>query len=229
MEEEKTQGELSPEQPITEEKVQEMLAQATKPFQEQLRRFQSEKDKAISRAEKADRRASQMEQVLAATRQKIAETDPDAFREMRLTELEAKEKQQVTIEQEEKQREYIEELDKGFHGSLTEFITGLGIDPTDSRIDWAFDAPDYLPKQRRVLASVLKIQTENREKTLKQQTKDAEEKARVESGVYSVDKTSPALGERRSFTAEEIAKMSREEFKRQEKAIDAAYREGRIT
>ena len=144
---------------ILNQKIAEAVSKAVALETEKARReLQSVKDKSIAEVSAAQRRAKLAESTLGATRAHIQTLDPEVGKEMELAELRAKEAGRMTMEQEEQMAQYQATVVRQFHDNMTQFITGLGVDPADQRIDWAGDAPDLLTAQRRILDSVTKVQ-----------------------------------------------------------------------
>ena len=185
--------EPSPEEKIAtliERKVAEELAKVT---ESSRREIQSAKDKATAEVEAAHRRAKFAEDTITKTRAHMQDVDPDVAKEMELSELRAREQGRLTMEQEEAARRQQEEFRGQFFSGLTQFVTGLGVDPKDQRIDWAENSKDYLEAQRRVLDSVMKIQkanTQTLQDGFNKRLKDLEAKfGQVNEEVNSVSTT----------------------------------------
>lgn len=143
---------------LIEDKVAEAVARSTELAR---REIQSAKDRATAEVQTALRRATVAERTLSSAHTVVQGLDPDVARAMELAELRAKEDGRQAMEQEEAATRQQLEFHQQFQSNLTQFVTGLGIDPADKRIDWAGDAPNYLNAQQRVLDSVSKIQKEN--------------------------------------------------------------------
>ena len=155
-------------QPLTEERIQQMIAAATAGAVDQAkqlgrRELQSEQDRNKADLARMQRRARIGEETLGAVRFRVRETDPEMADKIELEELRIRERGRATLEQEESAKTYQEEIVNRFQTNMTQFITDLGIDPTDKRIDWATDAPDLLTAQQKILASTTKIQKENQQ------------------------------------------------------------------
>lgn len=176
------------------ELIQQKVAEEIKKATETSRReIQSAKDKARAEVDSAMRRAKLAEGTLDATRRQLQGLDPDVAKDVEIAELRAREQGRATIEQEQEQGKLQAEFHQRFQSGLSQFITALGIDPKDERIDWATDAPDYLEAQNRVLDSVSKIQKENiqtLEKGLNDRLKAIEDKVKQsDTEANSVDTT----------------------------------------
>ena len=156
-----------PQEPLPEQKMEAMIQQKVadeikKATEVARREIQSIKDKSKAEVESAVRRARLAENTLTATRAHLQTIDPEQAKEVELAELRAKEHGRQTMEQEEAMAREQMEFHQKFQSTLAQFITYLGVDPSDKRIDWADDAQyNYLERQRRVLDSVAKIQKEN--------------------------------------------------------------------
>ena len=88
------------------------------------------------------------------------------------------------------------EFHQGFIARLNQFVTDLGIDPTDKRIDWAANAKNYLDAMERVQRSAAKIQKENTQAAqsgLEERLKTLEAKIKAqETEVNSVETSTPS-------------------------------------
>ena len=180
---------------LVEQKVAEAIARSTEAAK---REIQSTKDRATAEVNAALRRASLAESTLGEARTHLQDVDPEVAKEMELVELRSREKGRKAMEQEEAMRQQQIAFHEQFHSNLTQFITGLGVDPSDKRIDWGSDSPNYLEAQRRVLDSVSKIQKENiqtMQSGLEKRLKDLEAKvgqANIEANSVATT-TSPGV------------------------------------
>lgn len=154
------------------------------------RELQSQQDKNKAEAARLERRAKAAEAALKATQRTLEELDPDAASKAELARYKAQEQELSLTEQQEEALKTQQEFHQQFQNNLTQFITSLGIDPEDEKIDWAVDAKNYLEAQQRVLKSVADIQSEslkeykNLEKRLKEdEKKKAEESKREANSV----------------------------------------------
>lgn len=157
---------IKPAEPLTQAVVQKMIADAAKQAVEEAkeqgkRELQAAQDRNKAELARADRRARIAEGTLTTARANLQETEPDVAQALELAQLRAEKSGRMTQEQEEAMARQQTEFHQQFQSNLNQFITGLGVDPNDQRIDWAGDAPNYLEAQRRVLDSVTKIQKEN--------------------------------------------------------------------
>ncbi len=191
---------LSPEQ---EQRVQQLIAEATAKAVEQAkelgkRELQSQQDRNRAEIARAQGRAKLAESSLGAVKTHLQQIDPEAAKEMELAEYRTKEKERATIEQEEAVRAYQMEVVNRFHAQMSQFVTNLGIDPNDKRLDWAADAPDLLTAQQRILDSASKIQKENvqtMQNSLEKRLKEVESKigqANIEANSVETT-TSPGV------------------------------------
>jgi hypothetical protein len=179
---------LSPE---LEERIKQVVAQATNTATEAARReIQSVKDKARLEVEQAQARASLAEGTLAGV-ERSEDLDPQT---VELAKLRARDKalrQQAFVTQRQQQ---VTAFNQKFDEQMEQFITNMGIDANDKRLDKGADAKDYWEKQQRILASVSKIQKENQKETeekLTQQQKDFEAKIRKDLGLDTEDTSTP--------------------------------------
>ncbi len=181
-------------QPLTEERVTELLTkEVTKVTDALTRKFQSEKDKAIAAIRReADQhrvRADVAEETLANL--SAEGVDPQT---LELVKLKARDKQSSAAQAEEAKRQQVQAFDKAFYDAMAEHLNDLGIKPDDQGIDWGTDAPDYLVKQRKILASAARIQkarAHEAEEKLRKEVKETEARLRKDLGLDEVDTTTP--------------------------------------
>ncbi len=220
------------EQPLTAEAIQKMIEEATTKAVAAAkdigrRELQSEQDRNRAEALRAQRRAQLAESTLGAARIHLQGVDPEAAKELELAELRAKEQGRTVQEQEEAAAEQQKQFHQQFNSNLNQFITGLGVDPTDKRIDWAGDAPNYLVAQQRILESVSKIQKENiqtMQTGLEKRLKDLEakvgkvaEEANIEANSVS---TTTSLGVVAGSDAEFVKKFGNGELPMSKANVD---------
>jgi hypothetical protein len=124
---------------------------------------------------------------------------PELAKMIRDASIEAKSK----VLQEQDRMTKLEQMKADYVTDMTDTIKELGIDPNDSRIDWADDAPTPLKRTKQIMSSVSKIlkETKSPEKVDKKEvekiTKEAEQKLRKEYDIDAIDKTtsSPATSD----------------------------------
>lgn len=191
-----TPPEPSPDE-ILNQKIAEAVSRALAPETEKSRReIQSAKDKATAEINAALRRARIAEATLGATKAQLQSLDPDVAKEMELAELREKERQRIALEQEEQAAKYQSTVVQTFYDNMNQFVIGLGVNPTDPRIDWAGDASDLLTMQRRILDSVTKIQKEEKkalESSIKDEILKAEKRIKKELGAEDVNSVSTQI------------------------------------
>jgi len=197
-------------QPLTEERIHQIIAEQTDLAR---REIQSVKDKARSEVEAAQRRARLAETESAGYRSSFSGLDEETQRDVELRQLRGEKQYYQGLEVEEAQRRQFQQAIDTFHAQTNQFVTDLGIDPSDKRIDWGSHDEPLLQKQQRILASVAKIQKEDRklsEGKLKEELEDFKKGIRKELNLDSVDTTqgSAVPGE---LTIEQLEKMSPEE------------------
>ena len=223
------------EQPLTEERVKELIAATrTEALELGRREGQSTKDKEVA-AER--RRAQQAEENLQVLRSRFQELEPDAAQALEAEELKGRVRTYEQREAAEAQQRQVAEFDTVFHRNMGQFLDGLGIDTKDKRLDWGIDASDYLTRQQRILASVAKIQKDEKkslEDRLSQRIKDEVLQARKDAGLESVDTSGPSgVPGLTSLTTEALEKRMNapdglEWFRKNEATIDKLAREGKI-
>lgn len=169
-------------QPITEERLQQLMAQEREVL---IRRFQSDKDKAVAEvrreADKALRRERLEKDAIRSSVKGIQEGD-DPAKALELAELRARDQIYQQSDVEERQRKELEAYSVQLKQSLKDHLKEVGIDEADKRIDWAEDAQDFLSGRGRFDKSVAQILKGN-------QTKAQEAmKATLESEVSKIRK-----------------------------------------
>lgn len=184
-----------PQPQSLEEQVKQLISGLAEQTDLSKRELQSFKDKALKEIGEAQARAQFAEESLAGVEAGFKETDPEAAEMARLRTSDAQHRRMGVAQI---QRQQAEVFDKSFQENMNQFITGMGIDPEDKRLDWAPEDRSYLSKQQRILASVSKIQKENQkvtEEKLTQQQVDFEAKIRKDLGLDSEDTSiSPGVG-----------------------------------
>lgn len=185
----------SQEQSLTPEAVAKMIQDAVAPIKDQASRdIQSLKDKSRTEIEKANRKAEVAENTLNQARAKLRETNPEVVAELEAAELKETVRHYQSRDAEEQTQQQFAQFDQTFKANVNRFVTKLGLDPSDTRIDWGDDAKDYLDKQSRILESVTAIQkAENKKADEKrsQEVKDIEARLRKDLGLDSVDTGNP--------------------------------------
>jgi len=185
----------SQDQPLTQEAVSKLIEDAIAPVKEATKReIQSVKDKAKTEVEKAIRKAELAENTLNQARAKLRETNPEVVAELEAAELKETVRHYQSRDAEEQTQQQLAQFDQTFKTNVNQFVTELGLDPGDKRIDWGDDAKDYLDKQSRILKSVTAIQkaeTKKADEKRTQEVKDIEARLRKDLGLDSVDTGNP--------------------------------------
>lgn len=193
-------GEKPPEpQPLTEEKVQQMIAESSQLAEQQgeekgRRWMQSKKNGEVT---DALRRAKLAEDELAGVSAGLGDLDDDAKARLELARYRSRDQHYQKWEQEEAQRRQFRETYDAFNANMNQFIAEVGLDPNDKRIDWGDESEPLLAKQQRILGVVGKLQKEKEKESkdsVSQQVKDAEAKIRKDLGLDSVDTSASAGG-----------------------------------
>jgi len=142
-------------EPLTEAKVAQMLVEAR---EADKKHFQSLADTVIAKANREARdartKAGAAEASRVAMKQQLLKTNPQAKQALDFADAQARLQYYDSKEAEDT-------FSNQFYGNLKEDIVNRGIDPTDKRIDWGEDAKDTFETQKRVLASVAKIQKDD--------------------------------------------------------------------
>ncbi len=162
------------------------------------REMQSAKDKSIAEVERARRQA---EEHFTNAMRTVVGDDPDLQTKAQLAQYQARERlsQQKTYEDMSHRQQ--EEFDKNFKDANSQFVTDLGINPEDKRIDWGDGEGNYLERMKRIQKSVAQITKEQKKAlednyaVLDKRIKEIEGKAKKQENIEanSVD-TSHAAG-----------------------------------
>ena len=180
-EETKTEEKVEP-QYLTKEQVQEMLADEREKIK------QSTRD--ISRSQIERSRAP--DDIAGDFEASLGDLDPEQKARIK---AEARLKGFEREKRETAQSQIMQQAQKDFEGSLTELITGLGLDPNDKRLDWARDLPTNSPgyfntRQGKIFKSIASIQKEVAKVADDKRStdmKDLEDRLRKEFSGDSVD------------------------------------------
>lgn len=184
--------------PTPDEIINQKIAEAVKvalasETEKSRRELQSVKDKSIAEVVAAQRRAKIAETQNGAIQKHLQTLDPDTAKELELAQFRAEREGRLSVEQEDAVKFQKAEFNTQFYNDLNQFVQNIGVNPTDSRIDWAGDATtsgDYLSAQKRVLDSVAKIQKENAktlEMSIEAKIKESEKRIKKDLGVDEVN------------------------------------------
>lgn len=180
-------------QPLTEERIQQLIAEETDKVRRQL---QSDKDKAVNEVRReADRRVRLAEGTAGAYRTSLDGLDEDARNAAELAMLRSQVKSTQELTQEDEQRRGQDEQAQKAYDAILGHLKDLGIESDDKRLDWAIDANSPTLGRSRFDASIAKIlQSEKKttEDKQKQDFKDMESKLRKDLGLDIVE---PSGGE----------------------------------
>ena len=202
--------EAAPEtQPLTQESVAQMVqAELAKATEAAKREIQSIKDKARAEVDQHLRKSQLAEATLNQVRSKLKDADPAFAEQLEVEELRVRDRAYRSQEQELAAYQQQAQFDQQFKQNLSQFVSGLGVNPEDKRVDWGDDAPNYLEKQNRILASVVKIQQDESKVAAtkrSQEFKEMEMKLRKDLGLDSVDTANPTVA--RGISKDEAAKL----------------------
>lgn len=159
------------------------------------RELQSFKDKARAEIEAAHQRAKSLEREMDEFDASLKDVDGETAQRIKLARYEGRDRLKRQEDEQQKAQQQIRDTITNFDTQMTQYITDMGIDSSDSRIEWGDrDSMDLLARQKVILSSVSKIQRENiktaetklREE-LSQQLKDAENKLRKDLGLDKVN------------------------------------------
>jgi len=114
---------------------------------------------------------------------------------------------------------------------LSQKIIAGGFDPNDEQFDSVWDAYSFEEAERRVGRALAKAKPKEskKEETEEQVRERIKREVLEEEGLTKQPAGSPPAGGKRSWTRAELDAMPYAEYKKNEEAIDAAFREGRIT
>ncbi len=230
-------------QPLTEERIQQLIAEATQKAIDQgkevgRREMQAIKDKEVAEANRkarlADMRARNYEESFTGL-------DEETRQSIELKQARGQVQYYQSAEQEERARQTQEAYIQKLNESLVNHLETLGIDKNDKRVDWAKDAGDYLEGRNKFDASVARILKEDEAKRLKEagekQTnsfKEMELKLRKELGLDSVDTSVSGGGSVEGIPTDPakfrvwIENLSQEEFEKNASKINELRRQGKI-
>lgn len=154
------------------------------------REIQSAKDRALAELKKS----KSAESALTAIRNRVVSTNPDLAKDVELEMLRAEAQRVRDLEGTSEAAQRQEAFRAKFKADLEEALADMGLDPKDSKIDWAEDAEDYSAAQKRILKSAAKIKKEQEvaskaelQKQAEVQLKETVAKLRKELGLDSVD------------------------------------------
>lgn len=185
---EQPKGETPKEtKPLTTEDVQRMInEEVTK----KERHFQSIADRDIkaanAKAKDAARRAEEAELKSQAI-EKLISTNPQLANQFRNAQVQA----QNAIYQQRDRYAAVEKIQQEFKDDMKDTLRDeYGIDPNDSRIDWADDEPSLRARNKRIMKSVATIVKAKDSGVNKDQlAKELEQKIRKELGIDTQDNT----------------------------------------
>ena len=187
------------------------------------RELQSAQDRNAAERARLQRRAQTAERTLTAAKQQIERVEPEIAKDLELIGYREQDKELRALEQEEAAQKAQEEFHTQFNSGLQQYISAVGVDPNDKRIDWAADSKNYIEAQSRILASVSKIQKETTQATiisLESQLKELKgqiNKVNVEANSVETN-TSPGVVA--GSDAEFVKRFANDEIKPTKENID---------
>jgi len=220
------------EQPFSDAQtsaIQQLIAEQTGQAKEAGRReMQGIKDREIADAQ---RRARSAEDAAARVRGRYENLDPDARQALENEDLRA---ENLAFKQREQQGLFESQRateEQALVQALMEHLSDMGIDPKDTRIDWAQEATTRAEGLRKFNKSVAQIAKEDASANAKEAEQDAKDKLaqeRKEAGLDSTDTgTLPGVSGKRTYTQAQISDRKFWEANKDE--ILKAQEEGRIT
>jgi hypothetical protein len=148
------------DQRVTDQVSKEVEAKVRLLTEQSRREIQSAKDKAKAEVQRAQREAQSLGQVLDATRTQLAQDDPELATRLRLLQLESTDRTRQVEEQQRQLEEARREAETTFQESVATIVKGLGLDPSDPKIDKAEDTPNFTEKMTRILSSAVAARNE---------------------------------------------------------------------
>ncbi len=204
-----------PPQAFDETKIRELVSKEVETVRRQL---QSDKDKAVSEvrreAERARAEAFANRREADELATQFGAVDPQAAELASLRARDRRYREQESHNMSEQQRQT---FDNQFRDKVAKIAKKMGVDPSDSRIDWGLTSSDYLERLDVVTDSVEKIATETRNAEKVAFEKTFSEKilaqARKELSMDSVDTSAPASGMPGKYTLKQVDAMSSAEVR----------------
>lgn len=189
------------EQPLSKEqeaRVQQLVAEetvkaVTEAKEAGRRQLQGEQD----RNRNVERRARLAESRVNAYETSFKGLDEDTQKDIELERYREENKQYQSTAQEETQRQKEAAYYQQMNDSLTEEVKSWGIEPSDKRIDYASDAPDYFTGRKRFsdsLQKIIKADAQKEMDDLREDVKKQNLKNRKDLGLDSVDTTAGGGG-----------------------------------
>ncbi len=188
----------TPPQPLTEDRIKQLIAEATQKAIEEgkglgKREMQSIKDREVAEVSRK-LRLTEMER--DSLQSGLSEVDEETRTKVELSRYKMRDQFLQRQAQEETQKEALAKTYEDFSNNMFQYLSDIGVDPKDKRIEWGENSESLLVKQQRILSQAGKIQKEvaKAEKDSVKTRLDAEiAKARKELGLDSVD-NSQSLG-----------------------------------
>lgn len=132
---------------LTEDKVRQMIAEATAKAVEQAR------EQGRRELQSAQDRNKAIQRRLGITEKRLKETDPDAIEHIELEDYKAG-------KAEDESRRANEEAFNAFKAKTSELLKEFDVDPDNKAIDWGENAPTFQEAYERVWKSAKKIRAE---------------------------------------------------------------------
>lgn len=188
-----SEGETTQPLSNVKEEVDKAVTQVSERYRREL---QSVRDSTGAEVGRALERAKLAEGTLASMESGFKDIDPEVAESVKMKARLASYEQQERARQADQYRNTLT-------NSLTQHLTSLGINPNDSRVDWAEDATNFLQGRSRFdksVALILKAEKAVFEETVKKQKKEAE----IESNKEANSVETSASGGSRNPKRQEI-------------------------
>jgi hypothetical protein len=198
------------------------------------REIQSIKDRSIAEVERARKVA---EDNYANAMRTVAGDDPELQTKAQLAAYQAQARINQQRQYEDMSHRQQSEFDRNFKDANTQFVTDIGLDLNDKRIDWGDGEGNYLERMKRIQKSVAVIAKEER-KTIEEKAqktiKEELAKLKKEFGIDSVDTSTPSntihegIPTNRTAFEKWVAKLPDAEYKKLEPKISQMMDAGLI-
>jgi len=188
-----SEGETPTEtQPLTSEDITRLVQEQVDAKTIELdKKWQSVTDRGIKAANvevKQLKKRAELAEFSMAEVNKLAVANPQLAQSLRVAQVEA----QSRAFKEQDNQANMERMKLEFVDDMKDTLSNLGVDPEDTRIDWADNAPTPQKRNKAILLSVSKILKDANpadKKEIDKITKETEQKLRKELDVDSIDNT----------------------------------------
>ena len=183
-----------------EEAATKAVTEANEVSSKRFSEYQSQTQKQLNVEKGIARSAQNRERGLDNSRialeRPLAELSPEVAASVRNSHNEAEVTRLRQAEVDNDQSRQMQEIEGNWRGVLERNLKKMGVDPTDSKLDWATDlAPtDFLGIQERLYDSAIDISREAMTAKVGQETDDKITKALKDAGINQVETGAPTGG-----------------------------------